>query len=88
LLDSPRFTQQLFNVTLDKSHCISKWGNSLRPEYGEIGYTCWLLPLHISFHCALATIPPHILDDVKDKLHTCSNMVKVHCTNDRPNIYY
>ncbi|KAG1894505.1 uncharacterized protein F5891DRAFT_1130927 [Suillus fuscotomentosus] len=63
-----KFIEKLFVITLDKSHCISEWGDSFRPEYGDIGNLRWILPAHIPFHITSATMPPHILQDVKKKL--------------------
>ncbi|EGN96635.1 hypothetical protein SERLA73DRAFT_154130 [Serpula lacrymans var. lacrymans S7.3] len=83
-----RFTERLFNVTIDEGHCISEWGDGFRPEYNELGVLRWLLPPHVTFHIASATMPPHILQDIQMKLRIeKSNMVKVALSNDRPNIH-
>ncbi|KAG2123871.1 P-loop containing nucleoside triphosphate hydrolase protein [Suillus clintonianus] len=87
LLDDKKFEKQLFNVTLDESHCVSEWGD-FRPEYTELGSLRWLLPRETPFHCASATMPPHVIDDVIEKLHIRPNLVKVHRSNDRPNIHF
>ncbi|EGO04470.1 hypothetical protein SERLA73DRAFT_38221, partial [Serpula lacrymans var. lacrymans S7.3] len=74
-------------VTLDEAHCISEW-DSFQPKYSEIGHLHWILPLHVPFHCASATMPPHILQDVKHKLRIEFNAVLIHRTINRPNIFY
>jgi superfamily II DNA helicase RecQ len=77
----------VFAITFDESHCISEWGDSFRPEYGDIGNLRWILPAHIPFHITSATMPPHILQDVKRKLQIRSDAVEIIHSNDRPNIY-
>ncbi|KIK77846.1 hypothetical protein PAXRUDRAFT_165593, partial [Paxillus rubicundulus Ve08.2h10] len=83
-----KFTDRLFNITVDEGHCVSEWGDGFQSDYGELGKLRWLLPSHITFHVASATMPPHILQDVQNKLHMRSNrLVKVIWSNDRPNIH-
>ncbi|KAF9224144.1 P-loop containing nucleoside triphosphate hydrolase protein [Gyrodon lividus] len=67
------FTNRLFNITVDKGHCISEWGDKFWSDYGELGKLWWLLPSHVMFHVASATMPPHVLRDVQNKLHMQSN---------------
>ncbi|KAH7919783.1 P-loop containing nucleoside triphosphate hydrolase protein, partial [Leucogyrophana mollusca] len=88
LFKSTKFTDRLFNVTLDEGHCVSEWGDSFRAEYGELGKLRWLLPSHVTFHVASATMPPYILRDVQGTLQMQgSKVVKIIRTNDRPNIH-
>ncbi|KIK81640.1 hypothetical protein PAXRUDRAFT_155609 [Paxillus rubicundulus Ve08.2h10] len=56
---------KLFNITFDEGHCISEWGDDLRPLYGQLGNLRWFLPKHTTFHVVLATMPPHILTAIE-----------------------
>ncbi|KAH7918225.1 P-loop containing nucleoside triphosphate hydrolase protein [Leucogyrophana mollusca] len=88
LFKSTKFTDKLFNVTLDEGHCVSEWGDSFRTEYGDLRKLRWLLPSHVMFHVTSATMPLHILRDVQRKLHMQGNkVVKIIRPNDRPNIH-
>ncbi|KAG2144045.1 P-loop containing nucleoside triphosphate hydrolase protein [Suillus cothurnatus] len=87
LWENKKFIEKVFAITFDESHCISKWGDSFHPEYGDIGNLRWILPAHIPFHITSATMPPHILEDVKRKLQIRSDAIEIICSNDRPNIY-
>jgi superfamily II DNA helicase RecQ len=87
LWKSKKFTGKLFNITIDEGHCVSEWGDGFRPLYNELGILRWLLPSHVTFHVASATMPPHILSDVQTKLRINVNrVVKIQRSNDRPNI--
>lgn len=87
LWKSKKFTEKLFNVTFDEGHCISEWGKDFRPLYSQLGDLRWFLPDHAALHVVSATMPPHILADVKTKLRTRPyNFVKIIRSNDRPNI--
>lgn len=69
---------KLFNITVDEEHCVSKWGDGFQSDYGELEKLRWLLPSHVTFHVASAAMPPHILQDVQNKLHMQSKkLVKV-----------
>ncbi|KIJ11128.1 hypothetical protein PAXINDRAFT_15948 [Paxillus involutus ATCC 200175] len=82
-----KFGDKLFNVTFDEGHCISEWGDDFRPLYGQLGNLRWFLPDHTTFHVVSATMPPHIISDVKTKLCMRSyNLAKIIRSNDRPNI--
>ncbi|KAG2115645.1 P-loop containing nucleoside triphosphate hydrolase protein [Suillus cothurnatus] len=88
LWKSKTFTDNLFNITFDKAHCISEWGKDFRPLYSELGNLQWYLPHHVRFHAVSATMAPHILLDVQSKLCVQSyNLAKVVRSNDRPNIH-
>ncbi|KAG1852821.1 hypothetical protein DFJ58DRAFT_661056, partial [Suillus subalutaceus] len=77
LWENKKFIEKLFAITLDEPHRISEWGDSFCPEYGDIGNLRWILPAHIP-----ATMPPHILQDVKRKLQIQSDAVKIIRSND------
>ncbi|KIK77048.1 hypothetical protein PAXRUDRAFT_779201 [Paxillus rubicundulus Ve08.2h10] len=82
-----KFGDKLFNITFDEGHCISEWGDDFRPLYGQLGNLRWFLPNHTAFHVISATMPPHIISDVKTKLHMRPyNLAKIIRSNDHPNI--
>jgi len=61
------FTKRILNFIFDEGHCISQWG-TFRKEYLNLGQLCYLIPEHILFYVALATLPLPILLDVVDIL--------------------
>lgn len=90
LFENIKFTSRLFNITFDEGHCISQWGgDDFRPEYKKTQMLRWLLPDHVRFHIASATMPPLILDDVRTILGICEDTIEyVRLSNDRPNIHF
>ncbi|RDB20010.1 ATP-dependent DNA helicase RecQ [Hypsizygus marmoreus] len=88
LWKSKKFISRLFNITFDEAHCISQWGGDFRPEYGQLGQLRWLIPRDIPFHVVSATLPHHVLNDVKAKLQMRDDKTKIlQRSNDRPNIH-
>ncbi|KAH9009872.1 P-loop containing nucleoside triphosphate hydrolase protein [Lactarius hengduanensis] len=88
LWKSKRFVNKLRSVIFDEAHCISQWSGDFRPEYADMGRLRWLLPGHIVFHAASATLPRHVLDHVKSLLQMRPERTKeIRLTNDRPNIH-
>ncbi|KAH9060566.1 P-loop containing nucleoside triphosphate hydrolase protein [Lactarius vividus] len=82
-----RFVNKLQSVIFDEAHCISQWSGDFRPEYADMGRLRWLLPGHIVFHAASATMPRHVLDHVKSVLQMRPEKTReIRLTNDRPNI--
>ncbi|KIJ09295.1 hypothetical protein PAXINDRAFT_17613 [Paxillus involutus ATCC 200175] len=87
LWNSKRFIARIFNITIDEGHCISEWGKEFRPEYSQLGRLRWILPPHIPFHIASATMPPRILKDVTTTLNMQRETVsRIQLSNDHPNI--
>ncbi|PPQ97754.1 hypothetical protein CVT26_001802 [Gymnopilus dilepis] len=88
LWENKKFTSRLFNISFDEAHCISQWGKKFRPEYADLGRLRWLVPRHVCFHAVSATMPEHILNDVRAKLQMRFDRTTIiRCSNDRPNIY-
>ncbi|KAI9452135.1 P-loop containing nucleoside triphosphate hydrolase protein [Lactarius psammicola] len=88
LWKSKRFVKKLRSVIFDEAHCISQWSGEFRPEYADVGRLRWLLPAHVVFYGASATMPCHILDHVKALLQMRAGKTReIRLTNDRPNIH-
>ena len=81
-----RFMKRLICITIDEGHCISRWGG-FRPEYYEIGRLRYMLPRHVRFYVASATMPRVVMRDVMDILHIWKQDTFImHRSNDRPNV--
>ncbi|KAH9015991.1 P-loop containing nucleoside triphosphate hydrolase protein, partial [Lactarius pseudohatsudake] len=87
-----------FRVIITSPECIltdrhfldlwNQWSGDFRPEYADMGRLRWLLPGHIVFHAASATLPRHVLDHVKSLLQMRPERTKeIRLTNDCPNIH-
>ncbi|KAI9436672.1 P-loop containing nucleoside triphosphate hydrolase protein, partial [Lactarius indigo] len=65
-----------------------QWSGDFRPEYAEVGRLCWLLPGHVVFYVASATLPSHVLGHIKSVLQMQSERTReIRLSNDRPNIH-
>ena len=73
-------------VIIDEAHCVSLWGGSFRLDYGQLGVLRGRLPKHVPIIVASATLPDHILDDIRVKLKLSPNARIVRVTNARPNV--
>lgn len=85
-LSKPAFTSRLRCVCIDEAHCISLWGGSFRPDYADLGMLRGRIPSNVPFVVASATLPSHILDDVRTKLGLSNNAKHIALTNARPNV--
>ncbi|KAJ7745260.1 P-loop containing nucleoside triphosphate hydrolase protein [Mycena olivaceomarginata] len=70
---------------IDEAHCVSLWGGSFRPDYADLGLSA-RVPSNIPFVVASATLPEHVLDDVRLKLGLSKDPARISLTNARPNI--
>ena len=62
------FTDRLRVVNIDEAHCINIWGGSFRPDYADLGILRGRIPKNVPFLLASATLPDHVLDDIRLKL--------------------
>ena len=86
LLRRPEFTRNVLSIVIDEAHCVSEWGENFRKAFGELGRLRSYVPATIPFLVTSATLPPHILDNVVQKLQvskSCS--VFINLGNDCPN---
>jgi superfamily II DNA helicase RecQ len=86
VISKQEFWRRLRAVIIDEAHCISLWGGSFRTDYAKLGLLCGRFPKHIPFIVASATLPDHILDDIRVKLRLSPNAQMVCMTNARPNV--
>jgi superfamily II DNA helicase RecQ len=87
LWKSKKFVNKLRSFVFDEAHCIAQWSGEFRPLYAELGRLRWLLPDAV-FYVASATLPPHILNCIKETLHMRPDKTRViRLSNDRPNIH-
>jgi superfamily II DNA helicase RecQ len=87
LLRTPQFTRCVLSVVIDEAHCVSEWGENFRKAFGDLGHLRSYVPVTIPFLITLATLPPHILDNVVQKLHVSkSHSVLINLGNDCPTL--
>jgi superfamily II DNA helicase RecQ len=86
VISKKEFYGRLRVVVIDEAHCISLWGGSFRPDYAELSLLRGRFPRHIPFVIASATLPEHILDNIRTKLQLSANAKVVRMTNARPNV--
>jgi superfamily II DNA helicase RecQ len=60
--------------------------HNFRPDYVGLGVLCGRFPKNIPFVVASATLPSHVLNDVRHKLQLGTNTKMVQLTNARPNV--
>ncbi|KAF8983860.1 P-loop containing nucleoside triphosphate hydrolase protein [Cyathus striatus] len=66
----PKVTSRILNFIFDEGHCISQWGK-FRKEYLNVGMLCYLIPEHIPFYIASATLLPDVVVEINDILRLC-----------------
>ncbi|KAL4257395.1 hypothetical protein AB1N83_012438 [Pleurotus pulmonarius] len=86
VLSKKKFYQRLRLVAIDEAHCISLWGGTFRPDYESLGLLRGRFPKHVPFMIASATLPDHVLDDIRGKLQLSKSVRMVRVSNARPNI--
>jgi len=86
VLSKPAFNERLRAVNIDEAHCISLWGGSFRPDYADLGVLRGRIPRNVPFVILSATLPDHILDDIRAKLQLSKSAQMVQVTNARPNV--
>ncbi|KAF5326204.1 hypothetical protein D9611_000349 [Ephemerocybe angulata] len=80
------FTDRLRCVCVDEAHCINIWGGTFRPDYAQLGVLRGRLPSSVPLLIASATLPTHVLEDVRRKLQLFQDAPIISVTNDRPNV--
>lgn len=86
ILSKQKFWGRLRVVVIDEAHCISLWGGSFRLDYAQLGVLRGRFPKHVPFIVVSATLPDHILDDIRVKLKLSPNARIIRLTNARPNV--
>ena len=74
-------------VTVDEAHCISQWGQDLRPSYLEIADFLAKLPDRPVVSAFTATATERVKQDITASLHL-QNPVTVVTGFDRPNLFF
>ncbi|KAI9437122.1 P-loop containing nucleoside triphosphate hydrolase protein [Lactarius psammicola] len=87
LWKSKRFVNKLRSFIFDEAHCISQWSGDFRPDYANVGRLRWMVPSHVAFYAASATMPHYVLSHVKALLQMRSDTREIRLSNDRPNIH-
>ncbi|TDL27966.1 P-loop containing nucleoside triphosphate hydrolase protein [Rickenella mellea] len=86
VLCKAKFNQILRVVVVDEAHCISEWGGSFRTDYADLGLVRGRLKADVPWLVASATLPSHVLDDIRTTLKISSSAAYVRMTNARPNV--
>ena len=80
------FSSRLRALCIDEAHCMTLWGGTFRPDYGNLGILRGRFPKNVPIVVASATLPEHILDDIRQKLRLSQTVKMVSVSNARPNI--
>ncbi|KAF9548813.1 hypothetical protein EC957_005486 [Mortierella hygrophila] len=84
----PGWRKRLFAVVVDEAHCIDSMGDRFRQEYGSIGDLRCLLLHDTPFLATSATLPPRVLENIKESLHFRPDTYTINVGNDRPNVKF
>ncbi|KAG2155338.1 uncharacterized protein EDB93DRAFT_1080336, partial [Suillus bovinus] len=68
-------------VCIDEVHCISLWGGSFHPDYAKLGVLSARVPTNVPFVLASATLPEHILDDIRECLQISKDFHHIQLTD-------
>lgn len=86
VLSKSNFIDHVRAVNIDEAHCINIWGGSFRPDYANLGILRGRFPKNVPFLIASATLPEHVLDDIRRKLQLSKDVKMICVTNARPNV--
>ncbi|EMD42306.1 hypothetical protein CERSUDRAFT_40441, partial [Gelatoporia subvermispora B] len=87
LMRTPDFMKNVAAIVIDEAHCISQWGETFRKDYRQLAKLRSFVPLDVPILATSATLPPHVLADVKAQLcFDSSDMLYINLGNDRHNI--
>jgi len=86
VLSKSEFAVRLRAVNIDEAHCITLWGGSFRKDYAGLGILRARFPKNVPFLVASATLPEHVLVDIKAKLELKQSVKMICISNARPNI--
>jgi superfamily II DNA helicase RecQ len=86
VLSEKKFHQRLQAMYIDEAHYISLWGGSFHPDYASLGVLQGWFLSNVPVVVASATLPEHILDDIKWKLRLSTSVQKVSVSNAQPNV--
>ncbi|TDL13617.1 P-loop containing nucleoside triphosphate hydrolase protein, partial [Rickenella mellea] len=86
VLSKDSFYKHLRAVVIDESHCISHWGSAFRDEYSMLGLLRGRLPTNVPLLVASATLPPHVMNDISEKLGLSSDCKLIRMSNARYNV--
>ena len=87
VMNDPPFKSRLICVAVDECHLVTKWGNSFRPEYGQLSTFRQMMPNHVAFFGYSATLDKN---DLKTIIRSAGfrNPLTINTPLDRPDITY
>ncbi len=94
LLRITQFRQRIKLVVVDEIHLLYTTGiplhglGAFRPCYGRLGEIKALIGLHIPWLLLSATVPFHMLAEIKQRLLSRGNYLTLEVTSNRPNTLY
>lgn len=85
-LGKMQFAKLIQLVAVDEAHCITQWGDHFRKTYSQLGSIRNFLPRSVPFMALSATLPPHVLTEVRKSLSMSRDTLVINLGNNRPNI--